>query len=39
MVCPFTLDGVCVVCPGTSELVGQHPQDKAGEIAVEATKK
>ena len=24
MVCPCTLDGVCVVCPGTSELVGQH---------------
>ena len=24
-VCPCTLDGVCVVCPGTSELVGQHP--------------
>ena len=23
-VCPCTLDGVCVVCPGTSELVGQH---------------
>ena len=26
MVCPYTLDGVCVVCPGTSELVGQHLQ-------------
>ena len=25
MVCPCTLDGVCVVCPDTSELVGQHP--------------
>ena len=25
MVCPCTLNGVCVVCPGTSELVGQHP--------------
>ena len=25
MVCPCTLDGVCVVCPGTSELVCQHP--------------
>ena len=24
MVCPCTLDGVCVVCPGTSELVGQQ---------------
>ena len=24
MVCPCTLYGVCVVCPGTSELVGQH---------------
>ena len=24
MVCPCTLDSVCVVCPGTSELVGQH---------------
>ena len=24
MVCPCTLDGVGVVCPGTSELVGQH---------------
>ena len=24
MVCPCTLDGVCVVCPYTSELVGQH---------------
>ena len=23
-VCPCTLDGVCVVCPGTSELVGQQ---------------
>ena len=31
MVCPCTLDGVCVVCPGTSELVGQHepePQEQ-----------
>ena len=26
MVCPCTLDGVCVVCPGTSELVGQHEE-------------
>ena len=26
MVCPCTLYGVCVVCPGTSELVGQHGQ-------------
>ena len=25
MVCPCTLYGVFVVCPGTSELVGQHP--------------
>ena len=25
MVCPCTLYGVCVVCPGTSALVGQHP--------------
>ena len=25
MVCPCTSYGVCVVCPGTSELVGQHP--------------
>ena len=25
MVCPCTSDGVWVVCPGTSELVGQHP--------------
>ena len=25
MVCPCTLYGVCVECPGTSELVGQHP--------------
>ena len=25
MGCPCTLYGVCVVCPGTSELVGQHP--------------
>ena len=25
MVCPCTLYGVCVMCPGTSELVGQHP--------------
>ena len=24
MVCLCTLDGVCEVCPGTSELVGQH---------------
>ena len=24
MVCPCTLDGVRLVCPGTSELVGQH---------------
>ena len=24
MVCPCTLYGVCVVCPGTSELVGQQ---------------
>ena len=24
MVCPCTLYGVCVVCPGTSELVSQH---------------
>ena len=24
MVCPCTSYGVCVVCPGTSELVGQH---------------
>ena len=24
MVCPCTLDGVYVVCPGTSELVGQQ---------------
>ena len=24
MVCPCTLDGVCVVCPDTSELVGQQ---------------
>ena len=24
MVCPCTLFGVCVVCPGTSELVGQQ---------------
>ena len=24
MVCPCTLYGVCVVCPGTIELVGQH---------------
>ena len=24
MVCPCTLVGVCVVCPGTSELVGQQ---------------
>ena len=24
MVSPCTVDGVCVVCPGTSELVGQH---------------
>ena len=27
MVRPCTLDGVCVVCPGTSELVGQHLLD------------
>ena len=26
MVRPCTLYGVCVVCPGTSELVGQQPQ-------------
>ena len=25
MVCLYTLYRVCVVCPGTSELVGQHP--------------
>ena len=24
MVCPYTLYSVCVVCPGTSELVGQQ---------------
>ena len=31
-VCPCTLDGVCVVCPGTSELVGQHIQDIFDQI-------
>ena len=25
MVCPCTLYSACVVCPGTGELVGQHP--------------
>ena len=25
MVCPCSLCSVCVVCPGTGELVGQHP--------------
>ena len=27
--CPCTLDGVCVVCPGTSELVCQHLRSTA----------
>ena len=31
MVCPCTLDSVCVVCPGTSELVGQHRNRSAGQ--------
>ena len=26
MVCPCTLDGACVVCPDTGELVGQQCQ-------------
>ena len=32
MVCPCTLYGVCVVCPGTSELVGQQQTNKCEEI-------
>ena len=28
MVCPCTLYGVCVVCLGTSELVGRHKMPK-----------
>ena len=25
VVCPYTLYSACVLCPGTCELVGQHP--------------
>ena len=37
MVCPCTLDGVCVVCPGTSELVGQHQQCRDGLVDHDVT--
>ena len=33
MACPCTLVGVCVVCPGTSELVGQHLVSKSARFA------